>query len=395
MELLIICDTFPPERVGSYRMYDLAINLPTDKVQVTVIAPPPTFPFGNFKHTWKLMSMQYHNNIKIINLWTWQPRTVDPNLINRILYYLVMPLCAAFWIVFNHNFEIIITSSGSSPFPFLPGLLSKLVFKKKWVIDIRDLFVDGAINLGFLKSGSIIERLGRYFEEYCYSHADFISVVSPGGQKGIMRYNFEKDKLVLIQNATNTDIFYPRKVEKKRQLVLIGNLGYASDFECLILAMKRLIEYDIKLLIVGGGDVQEKLKASVKNKRLDDYIVFTGLINRTKVPEIISESLIGLATIKKGLDDMIPAKLYDYMACEVPFVACGSQNLREFAESSGAGMVVDNDPEAIAKSIKFLIEHPEIRKNMGQNGREYCEKYNNRKIMANNFSNLFEKLTRH
>jgi len=144
----------------------------------------------------------------------------------------------------------------------------------------------------------------------------------------------------------------------------------------VILAMKEIAKYDVTLLIVGGGDCEERIKRLVKEGGLDKRVIFAGLVERTKIPRMISESLIALASTKKlkTLECAIPTKIYAYMACGVPFIGCGSSELRDLIDESEAGIFVDNDPHAIAEAIIYLLDNPKKRDGMGENGRNYAEK---------------------
>lgn len=377
---------FPPEKVGSYRSYDMALNLSNAGFEVTVLSPHPTYPLGTFKRNWKFRTVKYIKRIKLVNLWTWQPTSMDPNAINRIAYYLFGSLNALLWVICHHNFDVIITSS-PPPSTFIPGLVSKMLFGKKWVADVWDLFVDEAVDLGFLKKGGIIEKMFRMFEKICYLHADRILTVTNRIKKGIQStYKIEGCKIIVCPIGANTDLFYPRKITKKMQVIYTGNIGHAQDLKNVILAMKEIAKYGVKLLIVGGGDAQEAMKKLVKDEKLDEYVIFTGFVERNKIPIVVSESLIAFAPLKKlkGLEYAIPAKTYDYMACGIPVIACGSLELRDLINKSGAGMFVDNNPKSIADAVIYLLKNQKERDEMGTKGIKYIEKYYNGKNITKN-----------
>jgi glycosyltransferase involved in cell wall biosynthesis len=305
-----------------------------------------------------------------------------------------MPIIAVIWTVCNSDFDVVITSSGSSPLVWFPGLLAKLLFKKPWIVDVRDLLVDGAISLGFLESESLLTCLLRKFEFNCYLHSDFVLVTSNSARKGVLSYDIPEDRVVLIPNGADTEIFYPRCISKKRQVIYAGNIGYAQDFDCVILAMKEVANHNVHLIIVGEGEVKERLRDLVSANHLDKYVTFLDALERSKLPTLLSESIAGLAPLKKidTIAGSIPAKVFDYMACAIPFVAFGGSDLRQIAEKSGSGFVVDNDPDALAKTIIYIAENPKLGEEMGQRGLEYCEKYYNRRLMAAKIKSLIFKL---
>jgi len=152
----------------------------------------------------------------------------------------------------------------------------------------------------------------------------------------------------------------------------------------VILAMKEIAKYDVTLLIVGGGDCEERIKRLVKEGGLDKRVIFAGLVERSKIPKILSESLVAFASIRKlkTLECAVPTKVYAYMACGVPVVGCGSSELRDLIDESGAGMFVDNNPHAIAEATIHLLNNPKERDEMGKNGRGYAKKYCDIKLIT-------------
>jgi colanic acid biosynthesis glycosyl transferase WcaI len=394
IKILIITDTFPPEKVGSYRMHDLTKYLCRDGFDVTVISPPPTFPFGNFKRTWKLASIQFSNGFKLVNLWTWQPKSVSLSKLSRIAYYSIMPVLALFWSIFNTDFDVVITSSGSTPLVWLPGFFVKKMFKKGWIVDERDLLIEGAISLGFLRRDSLVTHILRSFEFMCYRTSDYITVTAENARRGVLSYGLLKNKVLLIPNGAETDIFYPIPISKKRQIIYAGNFGHAQDFDCLISAMDEIAKHKIKLLLVGEGEVKNKLQRKVSEMNLDNSVIFMNGVERHVLPPLLCESMVGLSSWRKldTIDGAIPAKIFDYMACAIPFVAIGGTDLKHIATTTGAGFVIDNDPQVIAKTIIYLAENSEVRKKMGKKGREHCERYYNRRLVARRIESLIFKL---
>ena len=74
----------------------------------------------------------------------------------------------------------------------------------------------------------------------------------------------------------------------------------------------------------------------------------------------------------------MPNKLFEYMAAELPIIASNFPLWEEIIEGNECGLTVDPlNPKEIAEAIEYLLEHPEERHRMGENGREaVSEKYN-------------------
>lgn len=386
--ILIISQHFPPEKSGNAsRISDMSKFLVGNDSEVTVLAPHPNFPHGSFKRKWIISEERMVNGLRLINLFSWQPDSKDPDFVQRMAYYLSFPFHAVLWSAFNYRkFDAIITSAPPI-FTGFAGLSSKVLFRKKWVMDVRDLWINASISLGFLKKGSFFERISRMYEQACYSRADIIGVTTHELGEDIIRTyrGISASKVKVTPNGVDTNFFYPMKMEKKDQIIYAGNIGHAQDLENVILAMKRINDsYPLNFIIAGDGDIKAQLQQVVTDNGLEDVVIFPGLVPREEVSKMFSESLIGIAPLKKlkTLEYAVPTKAYEYMACGIPFVGSGEGEIRKLAELSGGGIISENSPDAFAETIMALLSDKQKMEEMGKKGRDYVEKHYSRQQIA-------------
>jgi glycosyltransferase involved in cell wall biosynthesis len=395
--VLIISQHFPPEKSGNAsRIHDMAYHLTISGVRIKVISPFPSFPPGAFPRKWAFFSESAINGIDVINIWTWQPQSKNPGFISRMGYYLIFPLNVSLWLVFNQReFDVIITSAPPL-FTHIPGLMFKKIFHKPWILDIRDLWIDASVSLGFIKSGSFFEKISRSFERKCLVDSDRIGVTTLELGKRLPLQDAIKDKIVHIPNGVDIANFAYQGHEKKSQIIYAGNIGHAQDLENVILAFRQIVKkYPVKLVIAGDGDILPALKELVQSEKMVDWVSFPGILPREEIPRLISESLIGLAPLKKmdALEYAAPTKVYEYMACEIPFLGCGKGEIENIARDSGAGVIAENNPDAIAVAIMNLLANPEQMKEMGTKGRRYVTESYSRKSIALRLQNVIEEIT--
>ena len=384
--ILIISQHFPPEKSGNAsRIHDMAFHLTQSGVSVNVMSPFPSYPHGYFPRVWHYLSNSTKDGIEFANIWTWQPVSNNPNFISRMAYYLIFPINVTMWLILNQKkFDIIITSSPPL-FTHIPGIFFKVIYRKIWVMDIRDLWIDASISLGFLKKRSIFERMSRFFEKKCLLSSDMICVTTTELGKRLPVQDIIKKKITLIPNGVDISVFVPTYSAKKNQVIYAGNIGYAQDLESVILAIKQIVKkYPIKLIIAGDGEILPKLKKLVITEGLENWVHFPGVLPRESIPQLISESLIGLAPLKKlaALEYAAPTKVYEYMACEIPFLGCGDGEIMNIAKDSGAGIIADNSTDSIAAAILHLLENPTLRADMGKKGRIYVKESYDRNMIA-------------
>ncbi|KAF5087787.1 MAG: glycosyltransferase family 4 protein [Methanoculleus horonobensis] len=396
-QVCIVSQHFPPEKSGNAsRIHDTAAHLAKLGIGVTVLAPHPTFPTGSFPRTWRRSDVQEVDGIRVVHLWTWQPGSGDPGFVSRMAYYLSFPIHAALWLLFTRNrFDAIMTSAPPL-FTGIPGYVLKRTSRVKWILDIRDLWIDASIGLGFLREGSLYERLSRRFEQACLDRADLVGVTTEElGRRISSRYRVTAP-MELMPNGVNTDFFYPANGGKKRQIIYAGNVGHAQDLDKVALAVKSMNgTYNLRFVIVGDGDTRESLEALVKAESLTDSVIFTGTLPREEIPRLISESLVGVAPLKRlaNLEYAAPTKAYEYMACGIPFVGCGNGEIAHLAKESGAGVIAENTPEAIAATLSALLDNPEEMEEMGRRGREYVAERYDRRSVALKLKQCIERMT--
>ena len=394
--ILIITQHFPPDCSGNAsRIYDLSKNLVLLGSDVTVISPHPTFPHGKLKRIWKLYSYREIDGIKHMNIFTWQPRKTDPSFFSRIGYYLTFPIHAIWWSLLKRkNYDVIITSTPPI-FCGITGFFIKKIAKKKWLYDVRDLWIDASVGLGFLKKNSYFEKASRIYEQICYRDCDWISVTTEEIKSEIIHvYNILNEKTVVLPNGVDTSLFKPL-IEKKNRIIYTGNIGHAQDLEKIILAVKKINgKFPLEFYLVGDGDIKKSLEQLVEKDGMKNIVIFTGSLEREKMPTLIAESLIGIAPLK-NLDSLkyaIPTKAYEYMACGIPFIGTGSGEIERLAKHSGAGVIAKNTIESIYEQMIYLLKDEKLMKEMGKNGREFVEKYYDRRKIAENLIHIIKNV---
>jgi len=394
--ILIMTQHFPPDNSGNAsRIYDLSRNLVELGCKVIVISPYPTFPHGKFKRIWKRYSYGDIEGIKHYKILSWQPSHKDPNFASRVSYYLTFPLHAILWALLKRKeYDIIVTSSPPI-FSGLPGFITKKITRKKWFFDVRDLWIDAAIELGFLKKNSFFEKISRFYERICYHNCDMITVTTEEIKKRIAEtYNISIEKIIILPNGVDTKLFKPSSVKNNR-LIYAGNIGHAQDLEKIILSVKKVNKkFPLEFYLIGDGDIKNYLIELVKKEGVENIIFFTDTLDREKIPKVIAESLIGVAPLKDlaSLRYAIPTKVYEYMSCGIPFLATGKGEMEYLIKVSRAGILVENDINLIYQKIINLIKNKKMIIGMGNNGRQFVEKYYDRRKIAEDFLQNIEKV---
>jgi len=380
-KVIIITQHFPPEATGgASRLYEMARTL-QDSYDVTVVCPPPTFPFAKYKREKYLYRKENFNALRVFRLWTYQPTKSKPSIFLRLIYYAVFPILAFFFLIAHlHDVSFVIITTPPSPL-LITSLVARL-FRKKLIIDVRDFWIDLAVSLGYMKEDSFIVRWARKFEEYCWKKSDLIITNSRIIYDTLSSdTNHAKNaKIKYFPFSVDLDVF--KKVNgtpRKKQIVYIGNFGTAQNLKALISALPLVLQQisDIKIQLYGGGDCEPQMKSLAKHLDIEKYIKFNDPVPREEIPLILSESTLGIIALSNHnvVRYALPTKSFEYFASGLPVVAYGaSDELELIMNKSQAGIYVrGDDKKQIADAIIKVINDKAALEQYSINGRKFAE----------------------
>lgn len=109
----------------------------------------------------------------------------------------------------------------------------------------------------------------------------------------------------VVDHGINVEKFQSRK-EKKRQIISSSQLIHRKNVDGIIRIFAdfhREKGYeDVRLLIAGRGEEEEKLKGLVKDLGMEDFVTFLGFLPQAKLNEYIRESMCFLVNTRKDLN---------------------------------------------------------------------------------------------
>ncbi|WP_418280448.1 glycosyltransferase family 4 protein [Halorubrum sp. DTA98] len=395
--VLVISQAFPPEQGGNAsRIGDTTRHLDDEGWDVTVLAPHLSYPHGQFDRDWTRSSVDTDDGVAVHRLWTWQPTSADPSALSRGLYYLLFAVHASLWVLLtDRRYDVVITST-PPVFTSIPGWVARRRWRVSGVVDIRDLWIEAAIDLELLSPDGFVTRVTERFQHWAFTDADRLFVTTTVMRDRILdRYPVAEDDVRIVPNGVDPSSFDPDR-RPGNAVVYTGNLGHAQDLEPCIRAMSH-VNSGLQLRIVGEGDVRPELEELAERVGVDDVVEFTGLVDREEVSEQLADAIAGLAPIKptENLQYAVPTKAYEYLACRVPVVAVGNGAIESFLERSEGGVLVESDPVEIARTLDELAQTPERRSSLARAGHEYVAERYDRRVIAEAVSDELSTLIDH
>ena len=288
---------------------------------------------------------------------------------------------------------------------FSPAIISKL-FRIPYFVEINGLIIDEIKITNASKSLALAIYLAKLSERVNYKCAEKIIAVTKGIKEGIKKlYNIPDEKIVVIGNGADTDLFKPSDQKEARKelkfeqdanyVCFVGNLYPWQGVEYLVQSAPLILKEipDAKFLIVGDGAIKNDLIKMVKELNLEEKFIFTANIPHEEVPKYINASDVCIVPKKPLKSGYSPLKLYEYMACGKPVVASKISGF-EILEENNAGISAEpENPEKLAKATIKILKNEKLMREMGENGREYVIKNHSWENIARNIVRVCENVT--
>jgi glycosyltransferase involved in cell wall biosynthesis len=272
----------------------------------------------------------------------------------------------------------------------LPALVASARWRAPLVFEVRDLWPEAAIQMGALRN-PVLRALAGWLERLAYRRARRLIALSPGIRDGMVAAGAPADRIALVPNAADLDLFRPAPPPERFRVSYFGTMGEANDLGAAVEAARLL--GDVELVLMGDGKRRPELEQSAPAN-----VVFTGpAASKDDVAKLAARSSACLTLFKDVpvLATNSPNKLFDTFAAGRPAIVNMDGWMRELVEHNDAGLYVRaGDARALAKKIAWLRDHPDDVRRMGRNARALAEREFDRDVLADRVLGLLREASR-
>ncbi len=240
-----------------------------------------------------------------------------------------------------------------------------------------------------IKNSSYVLTINRRLSETAVelgANPHKLSIIDAGINLKQFNYkNHRGNKIRRYYNISNKDIV----------LFFMGFLyNFAGLKELAVELGKNKAKYpNIKLLITGDGDAFEALTLIQKRYHLEDQLILTGRQKYTIMPDLIGASDACILPAYKDeliMQDIVPIKLYEYMAMKKPVIATRLPGLvAEFGEKNG--LIYINTPEEVLDIVQEKFKNKKEIESIGLAGYNFVRD-NDWSALAIKFESILENL---
>ncbi|QCS44893.1 glycosyltransferase family 4 protein [Natrinema versiforme] len=373
--VLVVSQLFPPESMaGAHRWEKLLRNTP-ETVESRVVCPQPSVPVGEFERRYRPWSTDRIGGVPVTRLFTYQPVDDRTNL-ERILNHVIFAVLATVYVlVHGRKYDCVVVQIGPHT-TLVPGLAA-LATGRGLVVDVYDRWLENAVDFGFTDERSLAYRLLRWMERVAIERCDRLIALTPTmAAQYQAEYDIDKERIETVPFGVDDDLFDPSiATDEEPRIIYTGKLGEGQAFEPFLRGFRRAeIEHD--LVVYGFGERRAELEALSSRLAIDDRVRINGPVPREEIPALVASSAISLVPLKTehALDYARPTKFLETMAVGTPYVASAVAEIESVTEESGAGLAVENDPDAVATALRELAADPDRRRSMGERGVAFVDR---------------------
>jgi glycosyltransferase involved in cell wall biosynthesis len=403
VNFLLIHQLFiPPGEAGGTRHYELARHCIGKGHQVTIVASVLNYLSG--EHVVKpegLVTEESLDGIRLLRAYTLP--VLHRSFVWRIVAFVSFML-TSIWAGLRAGKVDLVMGTSPPIFQAFSAWIVAVFRRKPFLLEIRDLWPEFAIDMGVLRNRLLIS-LSRWMESFLYARSSHLLVNSPAYRHYLLAKGVPDEKISVIPNGVDPDMFDPngdgRCVRKRWSLdgrfvvTYAGALGMANDIQTLLRAADQLREDDrIHFLLVGDGKERANLEELTRQLALPN-VTFTGSLPKSEMAEVLAASNACIAILKNisMFRTTYPNKVFDYMAAGRPTILAIDGVIRGVVEAAGGGLFVPpGDAQALADTISRLSREPDQAQQMGHAARDYVVKHFNRRQQATQFGELLERL---
>lgn len=220
----------------------------------------------------------------------------------------------------------------------------------------------------------------KHLDKLAYSMATGTIVLSQAAQKK-MNESTRQNNIILIDNFIKLPEVQSIH-NKENWIICAGRLSKEKGQLVLLDAFNQIKNYGYQLILLGDGQLRNELEQKIQQYQLQDQVILKGNVNN--VGFYLSKAKIAVVP---SHSENFPLFLIEAMATELPVVMTDCISWRgddQFIMHNVNGLKVPVDnPDAMAESIKLLIENEALRMKLGQNAGKIRDRFAPHKNIQN------------
>jgi len=289
------------------------------------------------------------------------------------------------------------------------GILGRFVghaLKDQWAKNLPAV-VHGIHGLAFHPyQGTLLNKFYIAVEKSAAKRTDFFICVADAMTEQATAVGIGRpEQFVTAYSAIEEDDFLaPISQEVKRDfrqkhgiaedtvvIVTIARLFMLKGHEYIVESAKSLAKrfQNVVWLFVGDGNLSDRFKQQVHELGLAQRVRFTGLLPPSEIPLAIQSSdILVHCSLREGLARALPQG----MLCGKPVISFDVDGAREVVNERTGRLIEPKNVGRLIEACAELIEDEGLRRQLGENGREFVREMFSPDRMVDTIEAVYRKL---
>jgi PEP-CTERM/exosortase A-associated glycosyltransferase len=277
------------------------------------------------------------------------------------------------------------------------------------VYEMRASWEDAAVDHGTTTAGSTRYRLSRALETWVLRRADSITTICEGLRGDILARGIPAEKITVIPNAVDIDRFpgagEAADTELRQQLGLqeafilgfIGSFYAYEGLDLLVGALPAILQRlpKAKVVLIGGGPEESRLKQQVSSLGLEPHCLFIGRVPHAEVERYygIIDLLVYPRRSIRLTELVTPLKPLEAMAQNRLLIASNVGGHRELIRDGETGFLFESDShEALAGAVSRVMAARDRWAGIRRAGRLFVETERSWSASVGRYASVYGRL---
>jgi len=231
-----------------------------------------------------------------------------------------------------------------------------------------------------------LRAVGKMVESAALKLSDRVLVINDSLRETVIKMGAPDEKTGVLRagiNLAQFDLKLSGNIIRKQygireQDTVLFFMGFLYRFSGLKEVVRELAasgKSNLKLLIVGEGDLYGELTEIRDKYHLEKQIILAGKKPYSEIPSFIAASDVCLLPAypqEPIMQNIVPIKMYEYMAMKKPVIASRLPGvMKEFDEGNGV-VYIDKPGEAVARAVE-IVQNSRVTE-LGIKARQFAER---------------------
>lgn len=358
MKVLIVSFYYEPE-VGAApsRITNLAKGLKASGMDVDVLTCLPNYPKGRIFEGYRgrFSMKEMVDGINVYRYWTYA--TISKNPLKRVLA--MTAFATTLWAFARRrklikSYDRIIIQSPPILVAASAIALFKKCFGKHTILNVSDLWPMSAVELGFMKEGSLSHRAMSRIERFMYRSVDAVMGQSSEIVEHV-RNMFPERRTFLYRNLQPIQVeSLARERSGALKIVYAGLFGVAQDMLSLLRSVD-FVKLGVEMHLYGGGNQMAEIEEYIKQG--DKNIYYHGYVSKQQMGEELRKYDLSIIPLAAHIHGAVPSKIFDLLPEGIPILFSGEGEGARIVSDYGFGLVsTHGDYAALAQNIQAFVD---------------------------------------